>query len=146
MGNAYQTAHKLIESHFKTYWESLAAELRTPIEFANVNFTQPGSGEWIRFAVRFNDGVQASLGSDPREFISGVVFVQIFQPKGIGERRANVLADAVAAGLRYGQLSESGVVVDVAAPSQAEAGERADCYQKNVTAEFRIQHITTVAN
>jgi hypothetical protein len=146
MANVYEISRKLLETAFKTYWEAITPAL-PPIQFENAPFAQPAAGEWIRFTVRFGSGQQASLGSTPLEFQNGQVIVQIFTPKNGGSRRAAVLADLVAAGLRYRQMNDAttGVVVDAFAPEMVPVGERSDSYQENVRVTFRAQHIAAVA-
>lgn len=93
----------------------------------------------------FGAGIQASIGSAPLEFISGVVMVQVFTPKQSGSRRSTAICDLVANGLRYRQLVDNGIVVDFRAPMITGPGEGVDSYQRMVSVEFRVNHVTAVA-
>jgi len=145
MSNVYEISRKLLETAFKIYWDAITPAPPSLIHWENTQFKQPSAGKWIRFNIRFGTGQQASLGSTPLEFVSGVVIVQIFTPKDGATREAAVLADHVAKGLRYRQMTESGVVVDCRAPNWVPLGERSDQYQTNIQVEFRAQHIAAVA-
>ena len=138
-----EVIHRLIESDFKTYWTANASGV--PIAWENVPFTQPATGIWIQFTVRFAGSQQASLGRTPLEKITGVVFINVFTPKGTGARQAARLADVASRGLRYKQLSGDGVAVSLRSPALLHAGEQVDYYQADVSVEFVGQHIAAVA-
>ncbi len=139
----FEITRKLLETAFKTYWAANVASV--PLTFDNTPFAQPANSEWVRFTILPGAGVQASIGGAPREFQTGIVVVQIFTAKNTGTRRASVLADFVAKGLRYRQMQASGIVVDAEAPQGVPVGDRTDIYQTNVQVRFRAQHIAAVA-
>lgn len=142
MANLFTTSRKLLEAAFKAYWDALSPP-GVPVHWENTPFHQPAS--WIRFTVQFGEGQQASLGSTPLELATGQVVVQVFTKKDVGTRTAAAIADLVAAGLRYRQMNESGVVVSAEHPQVQGVGERNDVYQINVRVGFRAQHIAAVA-
>lgn len=149
MANVFEITRKLLETRFKSYWESIPPEGfgsgTPPLFFENTPERQPTDGMFLRFTILFAVGQQASLGSRPLEFQDGEVIVQVFAKKDTGTRSATKLADFVAAGLRYGQLNESGVVVSFRTPQVVPVGSRKTHYQLNVRVEFRAQHIAAVA-
>lgn len=148
MAQVFTTTRKLLETAFKDYWDTLTPELFVvgvpTIHWEGTPFKQP-IDPWIRFTVEFAQGQQASLGSTPLEFQDGQVVVQVFTPKNSGTRTATLIADYVAAGLRYRQMTGEGVSVSAEAPEQVPVGERDDLYQTNVRVRFRAQHIAAVA-
>ncbi len=137
--NVFEITHRTVETFFKRAW--LVAMPSTPITFGNAPFAQP-AGEWVRLTVRFGTGVQASIGSHPLEKMPGVVFIQIFTPKNVGERRAKVLADAASTILRYVQLKDGGVVIDFGAPAVPGEQEATTHMQSTLSVAFVAQHIT----
>jgi hypothetical protein len=139
-GDVYSIIRRLLEVDFTALWESSGNGW--PVELVNVPFVQPTTGQWIRLAVLIGAGHQASLGSAPREFISGAVIVNIFSPKGSGTRQVAHAAGLVADGLRYRQVAGDGVVVDLYAPSIMGGDAVRKFYQQNVSVEFRANHVT----
>jgi hypothetical protein len=148
MAQVFSITRKLLEMAFKAYWATMAAEdfgIGVPtVHWENAPFHQPAD-PWIRFTMQFAAGQQASLGSTPLEFQDGQVVVQVFTPKDIGTRTAALIADYVAAGLRYRQMTGNGVSVSAEEPQIISVGERDDVYQINVRVGFRAQHIAAVA-
>lgn len=148
MADVFTITSKLLESAFKAYWEALTPEQFVTgvpaVHWENTPFSQP-KDPWIRFTIQWGAGQQASLGSTPLEFQGGQVVVQVFTPKNIGTRTASFIADKVAAGLRYRQMTGEGVSVSAEAPEKVPVGERNDLYQTNVRVLFRAQHIAAVA-
>lgn len=77
-----------IEEAFKTFWGN-----ETPIVFGNG--ANNNSGTHIRLSIQNGDARQVSMGSNPAFRYPGVVSVQIFTRKNIGEAVALKLADKI---------------------------------------------------
>lgn len=139
MSDFYGPIRKIIETRFKTQWDSVGGGV--PVQWENASFTQPAGGEWVRLVVLGREGFQASIGSLKLEKQPGVVVVTVITGKNAGPGRALVLADLVASALRYYQGTQSGVSVYMQAPSLGGVGEETDHYTINVSVPFEGQAV-----
>jgi hypothetical protein len=134
----FETVKKAIETHVAN--GLAAAGNPIPVAWANAPFNQPSSGEWARVTVLAGRGVRASLGPAPREVVAGAVLVQIFAPKGKGTRKAAQIADLFAGLLRFKQLVQGGVVVDLGAASINGETEAPDHYMLVLAVDWQAHH------
>lgn len=140
----FTAAANTIRSQFSTQFH--AAESGVPIAFDNVEGLYTSSGSivqdsvdgsgnpipWVRLNVRNADAQLVSLG--PRTYRQpGVVITQVFIPAGVGDNRANEIAEAVVGALR-GQ-TVSGVRFRATSPPQA-VGQTGGWWQTNVITPF----------
>lgn len=90
---SFLTVNVGLENFFTTRWES---SYNTPIAYGNVDFDSDGIDEWVRFAVHWEDGVQASLGNDCRlHRFYGSIIVQVYAPVNRGMKRVLELTNEV---------------------------------------------------
>ncbi len=89
-------AKAAIRNRFSALWVVNGAP-RTPIHWMNQEpFTPPQSAPWVRFSLMLGEGRRVSIG--PRlDRWTGVVTIQVFTPKGIGDGSADALCEEVAA-------------------------------------------------
>src|SRR5690625_1058164 len=104
VSGTYEKTSRLLETEFLNRWKDIGTGL--PVAWENIPFTQPKSGKWLRFSIRFGEGRLASLGRSPAARVTGVVFFQIFYPKGKGTRGIRATADRAAETLSYRYLEE----------------------------------------
>ena len=131
----FSQAEAAIRAHFNTGWAGA-----TSIAWPDVSFTPPAD-TWVRFAMKNNDSYQASIGSPSSNMFrrKGVVFIQVFQPEGIGSTDARAKADLAAdifisnglSGFRFSKVNAKDIGAD-----------GAGYYQWNVTAEFEYDRTT----
>lgn len=143
---AFTTAANTIRNQFSTQFH--AAESGVPIAFDNVEGLYKsdgtliqeavdGSGNpipWVRLNVRHANAQIVSFG--PRTYRQpGVVMTQVFIPAGVGDNRANEIAEAVAGALRG--VTTGGVRFHATSAPQF-VGPSGNWWQTNVSTDFEF--------
>lgn len=128
MATDFADAESIIRQKFDTGWGTT-----TPIRWDNTDadLYPPDEKEWVRLSIQPGAAAQVAMPNDFRH--SGIIFVQVFVEKGIGEGRALDLADAAAAIFR-GQSANG---ITYRAPSPSKAGPREGYYQINVSIPYQ---------
>lgn len=139
----WATTRKLIEQEFESHWSANGGGV--PVAWENAPFSQPSSQDWVAVHVRFGEGIQASLGSNPLERQPGLLIIQLFTKKNVGTRTISRRAGIVADGMKFKQLQENAVVVHTYAPSMIFTAEREDVMQVNVQIPFRAHEVQLLA-
>ncbi len=131
----FEQAEAAVRAYFNTNWNGL-----TPIAWPDLPFTPP-IATWVRFSMKHNDGFQASMGnpSGNRFRRVGMVFIQVFQPKGQAStdarKKADTAADIFIDNNLSGIIFKNVNALDIGADGNG-------FYQWNVLAEFQYDRIT----
>lgn len=88
---SFEEAQQAVETYFAAAWSA------TTIAYANVDFTPPGSGAWVRVTVENRDSRLVGLGAGRLVRHEGAVVVHVFVDDGTGVQGALGLADDVIA-------------------------------------------------
>lgn len=81
-----------IRSHFSV----VATTLGLTVVYDNITVDPPDDDAWLRITILPDDSVKADIGSGNDRFrTTGMVFVDIFTPLNIGDKRALEIADTV---------------------------------------------------
>lgn len=137
----FEPIRTLIESQFKTYWDANGGGV--PVEWDNVRFNQPANGTWVRLQLLPGAGFQASIGTRRLEKQPGVAVVAVFTPKDGGTKASYDLCDLAGKALRYQQLTDGTVVVQMEAPSIERGNPRDAFLHMNVNVPYEAQILTT---
>ena len=84
-------ARSVIETYFQTKWTA------TPIQYFNVPFVPPATGEWVKIGILPGSTSIGSLGENGYDDERGIVDVLIFTPENVGTAKAFQYAGGVKA-------------------------------------------------
>lgn len=116
----------------------------TRTAYENTSFTPVGDNPWVRLVIREGAASQISLGS-PKSLDrhTGIVYVQVFTPKGQGEDRGRWLAEKACAVFRKVDVNASPGKLTFRVPyiySVDATGD--DWWQVNVVCPFTFDEVT----
>ena len=81
----------IIQRRLANYWEQ-----RTPVQYSNVEFDMPNDEPWLRLNIL--QGTSFNVGKHSTGFCirdNGVIAIQVFTPKGTGNKKGLEYSDAV---------------------------------------------------
>jgi hypothetical protein len=87
--------HRTIRERFNSLWEAQHPDVR--ITWGNVGFNPDNHTSWVRLTIQDGEARQVSMGFPKLFRNTGVIFVQVFTPSGVGPDPALKLADDAAA-------------------------------------------------
>lgn len=124
---------KAIESRLEAEWAD-----ETTIEWVNVPFVEPDSGEWIRISILLGHGWRASL--DKLERIAGLVSVMILNKDNTDSRRSLFLADKVGQIFREKLLTEGSTSIRFRRTRMGTSYDDNDKFFRSITISFMAEH------
>lgn len=90
---AIETKLNSIRIRFQTL---IATPQSLPTGYDNdLEFQQPSSGVWARLSIRLADAMLREIGATKRIRHAGVIFVQLFDELGRGDKRLLALTDQI---------------------------------------------------
>lgn len=110
------------------------------------NANPPDSGPWGRVYVLPGDAFPYALGPDHRRGV-GILWVQLFCPKGEGNRKAYQLSDGISNELDYEYRSSGGVRIQFNVTSISLVPSQDPAYQQfSIRLPFRWESDNTTTN
>ena len=99
---SYLSERQAIQSRFGDEWGD-----RTEVSWPNVDFSPPSGEAWVRFRVQSGPAAQVAMGGPENLYRhDGDVVIEVFAPRGHGERAALEHADLAAAAFRAWRTAE----------------------------------------
>lgn len=85
----FADVRQTVENYIATNWTA------TPIQFENVPFDIPESGEWIRVNILPGTGFAETLGTSGYNMYTGLIYIAVFAPENTGTAQMLVYSDAL---------------------------------------------------
>ncbi|HEX2242747.1 MAG TPA: phage tail terminator-like protein [Gammaproteobacteria bacterium] len=121
-------AYEAVAAAFTTFWND-----ETPIAWDDNEFKANNVKEYVRFSWQVQTGSQASLGPNALQRYEGILFIQVFTPrgKGVQSQRNRILQQRA---LQFFEVQQTNVVFVNSGPRYI--GPTNAWQQTNVSSEF----------
>ena len=105
MSGIHNKIYGSLASHLATYANTKGLR----VAWENSNFEPPtdNTSAWLRFTLLPSETRQASVGDDGYNSLSGLAFVNVFTPTGLGCGIANEIADEIISHFKRGVVTPS---------------------------------------
>ncbi len=133
--SSFEASFNTIRNRFAVSVAS-AESLSTGYDNDNT-FVQPESGKWARVSIQTIDSDLREIGQTKRTRNTGILFVQLFDDLGLGDKGLLALADIIVPLFR--NIIVSGVTFQT--PSVVRVGQSNKWYQINVHCPFHFDDI-----
>ena len=98
------------------------------VHFPNVQFSVPEDKRWFDLTFRNNEPVDAALGKGSQSRFTGVLYIDIYTPKDVGQDEAEAIYDWIAKLFNDAELD----YVDIMQVYVSTSGNDADSYRLQV--------------
>lgn len=132
----------ILFEHFKTLNDLSSIEylkLKTDgsgeyenVHFPNIEFSVPDDKRWFDLTFRNNEPVDAFIGKDSQSRFTGVLYIDIYTPKDVGEDEAKTKYRWIAKLFNDAELD----YVDIMKVYVSTSGNDADSYRLQVAIEW----------
>lgn len=94
------TAFNTLAQDFKTWMAATYPAITVAFQDTEFVVPNPGGGPWVRWSMNWSGSIAQGVGNGQYDRHTGMIFVELFYPSGLGFKAVNEMADAVAAHYR----------------------------------------------